>query len=69
MTEASFDLRKARLNAGFSRRRAAQAIGVGEYVLRRLEEGQRVHPAKAKRVADYFGIQVTDLAPFAEAAA
>lgn len=63
MTAPMFDLRSARLNRGLSVRRAADEIGVARATLRRLEDGRSVHPATAKQIADYFGVQVTDLMP------
>ena len=63
------DLRAARLNAGLSLRQAAEVLGVPEQSIRRLEADLGVTPANAKKIADYYGIQVTDLAAFeAEAA-
>jgi transcriptional regulator with XRE-family HTH domain len=68
MTE-NFDLRSARLNAGFTIRGLAREIGIAEQTLRRLEGGEGAHPASAKKVADFFGVQVTDLMPFEDVAA
>jgi transcriptional regulator with XRE-family HTH domain len=58
-----FDLRTARLNRGLSIRQAARETGVAEPTIRRLEAGEGAHPANAKKVADYFGVQVVDLLP------
>ncbi len=58
-------LRGAYINRGFSRRGFAKHVGVPEQSLRRLERGERVHPASAKKVADELGVQVTDLMPLA----
>lgn len=60
------ELAAARLNAGFSRRGLAEHINVPEQTLRRLEGGERCSPAYAKRIADFFGVQVTDLMPLDE---
>lgn len=57
------DIRAGYLNAGMSRRQFAQHIGVSEVVIRRIEDGAAVHPANAKKVADFFGCKVTDLMP------
>lgn len=57
----TFDLRSAYLNRGFSRRSFADEVGVPEPSIRRLERGLGVHPGRAKKVADYFGLRVTDL--------
>lgn len=69
MSDATaFDLTAARINAGLSQRSLAEAVGVGLETVRRLERGDGAHPANAKRVADYFEVQVTDLMPLKEAA-
>lgn len=65
----SFNLPAARLNAGYSIRGLAAEIGIAEHAIRRLEGGESVHPATAKKVADYFGIKVTDLMPLDREAA
>lgn len=65
----SFDLRAARLNAGLSQRALAQKVDVPKNTIAALENGEgtyRPHPANAKRIADYFDIQVTDLMPAEE---
>jgi transcriptional regulator with XRE-family HTH domain len=56
-------LKQARLNAGFSRRGLARLLEIPEQSLRRLESGQNISPAYAKRVADFFEITVLDLMP------
>jgi DNA-binding XRE family transcriptional regulator len=58
-----FSLRKARVNSGHSKRSLARELGIAYGTLIRLERGQPVHPANAKVVADFFGVQVTDLMP------
>lgn len=65
----SFDLTSARLNAGKSIRGLAREIDVPEPSIRRLENGEGVYPATAKKVADYFGVKVTDLPAFKDKAA
>lgn len=67
MTE-TFNLTAARLNAGYSIKGLAEELDIHEHAIRRLEEGKGVHPATAKKVADRFGIQVTDLLPLESAA-
>lgn len=62
MTKA-FDLRAAYENEGFSRRSFAKHLDVHEHTIRRLEQRRGVHPANAKKVADHFGLRVTDLMP------
>ena len=60
---SDFNLAMARVNGGFSQRSLAAHLGVADNAIRRLENGENVHPATAKKVADYFGVQVTDLMP------
>lgn len=57
----AFSLQTARLNRGMSIRQLALAVGMAQQTLANLENGKPVHPASAKVVADYFGVQVTDL--------
>jgi DNA-binding XRE family transcriptional regulator len=59
----TFNLKAARVNRGLSRKSAAKEIGVAEGTLRTLEEGGTAHPGSAKKVADFFQVQVTDLMP------
>ncbi len=59
-----FNLRDARLNEGLSQRALAEEVGVSRETIRLLEQGIRPEnprPAVAKRIADRFGIKVTDL--------
>lgn len=66
----SFDLKTARLNAGLSIRGLAREVDVPEQSIRRFESGDGgLHPANAKRIADHFGIKVTDLMPAVREAA
>lgn len=58
-----FSLERARVNSGFSKRGLALELSLDYRTLVRLEAGESVHPASAKKVADYFGVQVTDLMP------
>ena len=60
---STFNLTEARLNAGYSIRGLARELDVHEHAIRRLEAGEGAHPASAKKVADHFGVQVTDLLP------
>jgi transcriptional regulator with XRE-family HTH domain len=57
------NLRDERLNKGLSSRAAAEEIGVSQAVLLRAEGGEGVRPVHAKRIADYYGVKVTDLWP------
>lgn len=65
----SFDLTTQRLNSGHSIRSLARELEVPEQSIRRLEDGKGIHPANAKKVADFFGIQVTDIMPLDREAA
>jgi ribosome-binding protein aMBF1 (putative translation factor) len=62
-TEREFSLIRARVNGGHSIRSLAAEVQIDRRTLERLEDGKPVHPAKAKVVADYFEVQVTDLMP------
>jgi predicted transcriptional regulator len=62
----TFNLTIERLNAGLSIPDFATAVGVSDRTIRRLESGAAVHPSNAKKVADFFGVKVTDLMPIAE---
>lgn len=57
-----------RLNRGYSINSLAEELGVHRNVITRLEAGESVHPSNAKKVADYFGVKVTDLMPVGEPA-
>jgi len=60
MTER-FDLVAARLNAGLTQRRLAEETDVPYQTVQRLEGGMGARPANVKKIADYFGVKVTDL--------
>ena len=55
-----------RLNRGLSQADAAEVIGVSRGTLDRAESGLSVQVANAKRIADFYGVQVTDIWPVAE---
>ena len=57
------NLKAERLNRGLSTRDAAEKIGVSQAILMRAEDGRGVRPAHAKRIADFFGVRVTDIWP------
>lgn len=63
-----FDLRAARLNAGLTQRDLAERAGVNLATVQRLEDGLGARPKNAKKVADLFGVKVTDLIPIEAAA-
>ncbi len=60
-TGQKFSLASARVNRGHTIRTLALELELDPRTLQRLEDGQPIHPAKALKVADYFGVQVTDL--------
>lgn len=64
-----FNLTVARIEAGYSKRSLADELGISRGTLATLESGGTVHPANAKKVADKFGVLVTDLMPVAKEAA
>jgi transcriptional regulator with XRE-family HTH domain len=61
-----FNLKAARVNKGLSIAKCAETIGVDHRTYARLEAGTQVTPASAAKVAEYFGVQVTDLPAFAD---
>jgi transcriptional regulator with XRE-family HTH domain len=61
--ERRFDLHAARVNGGDTVRSLAAKVGIDYRTLKRIEDGLPVHPAKAKLIADYFEVRVTDLLP------
>ena len=52
-----------RLNQGLTSRDAAERIGVSQAILLRAESGLGVRPKHAKAIADFYGVQVTDIWP------
>ena len=64
-----FDLALERFKAGYSQRSLAEELGVSRGTIKTLEDGGTVHPANAKKVADKFGVEVTDLMPIEREAA
>jgi hypothetical protein len=66
--QQQFSLSAARVNQGHSVRTLAIELDIDYRTLQRLEEGKPIHPAKAKIVADYFDVLVTDLMPVEAAA-
>lgn len=63
-----FNVKAARINAGLTQRGLAEKCDVSLTVVQRLESGGTATPPNAKKVADYFGVQVTDLMPLERAA-
>lgn len=67
MSVSRSELRRWRLNRGLSIRHAAREMGVDPDALARAERGEGVpHPRNAKKIADFYGHQVTDLWPIGE---
>jgi transcriptional regulator with XRE-family HTH domain len=64
-----FSLQAARVNRGHTVRSLASELEIDARTLARLEAGEPIHPAKALKVAEYFGVQVTDLMSVEKAAA
>ena len=57
-------LRAARLNRGLTLKQAAARMGVSWKTLQRTEAGHSVpFPATALKIADFYGLRVTDLWP------
>jgi hypothetical protein len=67
--EQHFSLSAARVNRGHTIRSLSAELEIDWRTLTRLEEGKPIHPAKALVVAEYFGVQVTDLMPIEPQAA
>jgi ribosome-binding protein aMBF1 (putative translation factor) len=58
---ARFDLRTERLNQGLTVKGLALELGLHHDTVRKIEDGEPVHPSSAKKVADHFGISVVEL--------
>lgn len=56
-------MRLARINNGHSIRGLARDLQVPEQSIRRIEKGLGISLSYAKRIADYHGVQVTDILP------
>lgn len=56
-------LEALRLDRGLSIRSAAKKIGIGPDVLNRAERGNMPRPDSAKKIADFYGLRVTDIWP------
>lgn len=63
------NLREERVNRGLSERMAAAEMGIARETLLRAERGERPHPAQGKKIADFYGVRVTDLWPLEDVAA
>lgn len=58
---SAFSVRQARLDAGHSIRSLATELDMHPATLQRIEDGESAHPANVKKVADHFGVKVTDI--------
>lgn len=63
---ARLNLEAERLNQGHSLRSGAKAIGITRETLERAERGAGVHPSSAKKIADFYGVKVTDIWPVSD---
>lgn len=58
------NLKAERLNRGLSRAEFGRHVGLSREGVRQLEKnGRQPQAATAKRVADFLGVQVTDIWP------
>lgn len=57
----AFDVRAARVNAGFTVRSLAEKLEMHPATLQRIEDGEAAHPRNVKKVADFFEVKVTDI--------
>jgi transcriptional regulator with XRE-family HTH domain len=55
------DMRKERINRGFSIRALARELGIPEQTIRRAEDGQAPSIANAHKLANFYGVKVTDI--------
>jgi ribosome-binding protein aMBF1 (putative translation factor) len=62
----SQEMRIARINRGVSIRGLAREIDVPEQSIRRIEAGRLISLPYAKKLADWHGVQVTDILPVAQ---
>lgn len=58
---SGYRLLSLRLNKGLSINNAAKEIGIHPQVLSGAEKRATPHPHHAKKIADYHGLQVTDI--------
>lgn len=63
MTTTIVTLRQLRAEKGLSIRQAEQEIGLSRGVLNRAERAEGIHPSHAKKIAEFYGVSVTDIWP------
>ena len=57
---------RSRLDLGLSIRQAAKAIPVDRRTLEKAERGQSLHPASAKRIAEFYGYKPSEIWPIGD---
>lgn len=57
------NLKAERLNRGLSRAELGARVGLSREGVRRIEQGNQPQAATAKRIADFYGVRVTDIWP------
>jgi transcriptional regulator with XRE-family HTH domain len=57
------NLEAERINRGMSRADLAGVLGISAEAVRNIELGARPRPRTAKKIADLYGVKVTDLWP------
>lgn len=62
-------LAELRFNQGLSPEQLGEAVGVAGQTVRRVEAGARPTPAIAKKLADHFEVQPSDIWPLDSKAA
>jgi DNA-binding XRE family transcriptional regulator len=55
------DLVAQRTDMGMTTNKAAKAMGLHRNVLQKAEEGGRISPRSAKKIADFYGYRVSDI--------
>jgi transcriptional regulator with XRE-family HTH domain len=64
MTQPQINLVAERINRGLSVLELAEQVGTSAMTIRRAESGERMpRPKVAKRIADLYGVKVTDIWP------
>lgn len=63
------DLKAERLNRGLSLNALSAEVGLPKSTLARIEGGIPPRPETAKKIADFYGVKVTDIWPTEKEAA